>query len=335
MVKQSYEQHLVVREACLLPGGEWQRQPSAWAFIHFTHGVGYWLSARKAFELSAGSVLVLSPSLGGTIRASQISPAHIHFFTVEPRLLIGLVTLGERRVLEEAAEKPELSFQLIAGSEPIAERFRQLLCERRNRLRLRLQLLQLFLDSLGQSLEREASAKKVELDAKTRLEAYLKTLPEWGLVDVKFGELAEQACCTPRHLSRLFRQLMGKPFREKQLELRLARAEELLATTQLRVRQVAVESGFRSPCLFCATFKGQVGMSPAKWRRLVQKQEPIQLFRPTTSSLDRNTQGAAGISKNGAASQNTVLPEVAISTASLTSSCDGCPPARAQVNPSL
>ena len=332
MVKQSCEQHLVVREACLSPGGEWQRQPSAWAFVHFTDGVGYWLSARKALELSTGSVLVLSPSLGGTIRASQISPAHIHFFTVEPWLLIGLVTLGERSVLEEVADKPELSFQLIAGSEPIAERFRQLLSERRNRLRLRLQLLQLFLDSLGQTLEREASAKKVGLDAKTRLEAYLKTLPEWGLVDVKFGELAEQAGCTPRHLSRLFRQLMGKPFREKQLELRLARAEELLATTQLRVRQVAVESGFRSPCLFSATFKGQVGMSPAKWRRLVQNQEPIQSFLP---SLDRNTQGAVGISKNGVESQNTVLPEVAFSTASLTSSCDGRPPARTQANLSL
>jgi AraC-like DNA-binding protein len=271
-------------------------------------------------------VLVLSPSIEGTLRASQISPAHIHFFTVEPRLLFGLATFGERRVLEEAAAKPELSFQLIAASEPIAERFRQILCECRNRLRLRLHLLQLFLDSLGQSLEHEAIADSVEADAKKRLEVYLQTLPEWGLVDLTFGELAEQARCTPRHLNRVFRKLMGKPFREKQLELRLARAKELLATTQLRIRQVALESGFQSPNLFNGMFKRQIGISPGKWRRLVEKHEPTKSFRPRSSRLDRNTQGTVGISKDGPVSRHTGLPEVAISTASLAASRDACPP---------
>src|SRR5215471_3037782 len=119
-MKQSYKQHLVVREVSVLPGEEWIRQQGGWAFIHFTNGIGYFLSTRTALELSTGSVLVLSPSIHGTFRASQISPAHIHFFTVEPRLLFGLATFGERRVLEEAAANPELSFQLIPASEPIA-----------------------------------------------------------------------------------------------------------------------------------------------------------------------------------------------------------------------
>jgi len=334
-MKQTYEQHLVVREVSFLPGGEWSRQSMGWSFVHFTSGIGYWLSALQTLELPTGSVLVLSPSIEGTIRASQISPALIHFFTVEPKLLVGLVTLGEQRILEEAADKAELSFQLLAAAQPIAERFRELLRERRNRLRLRLQLLALFFDSLGKSLDREAITD--DLDVRRRLEIYLKTLPEWGLVDVKFSDLAEQARCTPRHLSRVFRKFVGKPFREKQLELRLARAKELLATTRLRIRQVAVESGYRSACLFNEMFKSQVGMSPGKWRRLVQKQQAqaAKAYHPTTTTADRNGQGAAEFQQIGARSRNPVRAEATLPPASLLASRDACTPARAEANRGL
>src|SRR5215471_11874871 len=58
------------------------------------------------------------------------------------------------------------------------------------RNRLRLHLLQLFLDSLGFNLDHAAITEKLDVDARKRLEVYLQTLPEWGLVDVKFSELA-------------------------------------------------------------------------------------------------------------------------------------------------
>jgi AraC-like DNA-binding protein len=72
--------------------------------------------------------------------------------------------------------------------------------------------------------------------------------------------------CSPRHLSRLFRQEVGASFREKQTEVRLARACELLATSNVKVVDVALTSGYQSPSLFNLVFKRHFGMSPGKWR---------------------------------------------------------------------
>jgi AraC-like DNA-binding protein len=86
------------------------------------------------------------------------------------------------------------------------------------------------------------------------------------LLELSFARLASQARCSPRHASRLFTELVGVSFREKQAELRLARACDLLATTDSKVAEVALESGYQSTSLFSAMFKQRLGISPAKWR---------------------------------------------------------------------
>ena len=55
-------------------------------------------------------------------------------------------------------------------------------------------------------------------------------------------------------------------FREKQAQVRLARAQELLATTESKVVEVALESGYQSLSLFNLMFKRRFGMTPARWR---------------------------------------------------------------------
>ncbi|HWF19415.1 MAG TPA: helix-turn-helix transcriptional regulator [Verrucomicrobiae bacterium] len=73
--------------------------------------------------------------------------------------------------------------------------------------------------------------------------------------------------CTARHLSRIFHELAGMSFRDKRAELRLARARELLATTNSKVVDVALESGYKSLSLFNLMFARRFGMSPGKWRK--------------------------------------------------------------------
>jgi AraC-like DNA-binding protein len=86
------------------------------------------------------------------------------------------------------------------------------------------------------------------------------------LLELSFAELVSKTRCSPRHVSRLFTELVGVSFREKQAELRLARACDLLATTDSKVVEVAQESGYQSTSLFSAMFKQRLGISPAKWR---------------------------------------------------------------------
>lgn len=56
-------------------------------------------------------------------------------------------------------------------------------------------------------------------------------------------------------------------FNDKRSELRLARALELLATSQLKVVDVALESGFKSLSQFNQLFARRFGISPGRWRQ--------------------------------------------------------------------
>jgi AraC-like DNA-binding protein len=73
--------------------------------------------------------------------------------------------------------------------------------------------------------------------------------------------------CSPRHVTRLFREELGASFREKQIELRLARACQLLANSNAKVVEVALESGYQSSSVFSELFKRRYGVSPGQWRR--------------------------------------------------------------------
>jgi AraC-like DNA-binding protein len=55
-------------------------------------------------------------------------------------------------------------------------------------------------------------------------------------------------------------------FLQKQTQIRLIRAQELLASTECKVVEIAFESGYQSLSLFNLMFKRRFGMTPAKWR---------------------------------------------------------------------
>jgi len=50
--------------------------------------------------------------------------------------------------------------------------------------------------------------------------------------------------------------------------LRLAKACELLASSNAKVVDVALESGYQSSSVFSELFKKHIGVSPGQWRRL-------------------------------------------------------------------
>ena len=87
------------------------------------------------------------------------------------------------------------------------------------------------------------------------------------LVNLSFAELVNVSRCTPRHLSRIFYEVVGMSFRAKRAELRLALACDLLASTEFKILDVALESGFQSLSLFNLMFARRFGMSPGKWRQ--------------------------------------------------------------------
>jgi transcriptional regulator GlxA family with amidase domain len=129
-----------------------------------------------------------------------------------------------------------------------------------------LQLLQVFIEVFGKELQGQGSRVEATSDAKERLREFINQTPASDLLHMNFSELVRITRCTRRHLSRIFHEVVGMSFRDKHTELRLVRARELLATTESKVVDVALESGFQSLSLFNLMFKRRFGMSPGKWR---------------------------------------------------------------------
>ena len=272
----------------MAPGGEWSPRAPGWMFVHVTSGVGYWMQPSKNLELPSGSTLIFSQAVQGTIRASQLGQAVIRFFRVEPERLAGVVTLGEKQFLQRAAERDGLNFRFLPSTDPASEEFAGV-CRRGNAstLRVRVQLLELFIRAFDNALGRQENEPAVELDAKARLEAFLGQMTASAMLDLSLSELVKEIRCTPRHLSRIFLETVGVSFREKQAEVRLARARELLETTNSKIYEVAMESGYQSLSLFNFMFRKRFGATPARWRKQLNSRKAARLV--TQAARPRRT----------------------------------------------
>jgi AraC-like DNA-binding protein len=273
----SYEPQLVINELALPPGGEWSPQLPGWLVIHVSSGVGYWLHTRLNWELPTGTVLLLSDQIQGCVRASQVGELRLHFFRTEPGRLTGLMSMADQTLMQNAAGDEKSSLRVIPPNTHFSDKIRELSSEKaRNSFPARVQLLQLFLEVFGGTFQYPQAEVTGVCDATERLRQILNQTPVSELLELSFSELASKTRCSPRHVSRLFTELVGVSFREKQAELRLARARELLATTDSKVVEVALESGYQSTSLFSTMFKQRFGVSPAKWRDQAKGRKPAK-----------------------------------------------------------
>ncbi len=265
--QRTYEPHLVIREISVPPGGEWVPRSPGWSLIQMARGTGYYLQPQLSQELKTGTALLVAGHGQGSIRASQLGGLSLCVFNVIPARLTGLITLGEQDFLETAAARKEFPLRILPPQNPVAVKMMELYAGRSSAgLLFRLNLLQLFAEVFGSELEQAASNWETA-DAKERLRVLLERTPSAELLEMSFDELARMTHCTSRHLSRIFRELVGMSFRDKRAELRLTRARDLLATSRSKVVEVALESGYKSLSLFNLMFTRHFGTSPGRWRQ--------------------------------------------------------------------
>jgi AraC-like DNA-binding protein len=282
----SYELHLTVREASVSAGMEYPSRFSNWLMLQVASGTGYWMHARQNLQLEPGTVLMLPPDSDGSIRASQMGNLSFSFFCVDPMRLTGLLTLAEQAFFRMAASREEFFARILPPHHPLASRLQELFGHRKQvGSLLRLQLLQKFIEILGDDLNRETIEPERGADAKQRLSEFLRTTQTSELINLSFSELVHVSRCTPRHLSRIFREVVGMSFRDKRAELRLAQACDLLAATELKIVDVALESGFQSLSLFNLMFARRHGMSPGRWRQKFRAVKPVAARSPRRGSL--------------------------------------------------
>ncbi len=84
----------------------------------------------------------------------------------------------------------------------------------------------------------------------------------------EFSELAALVNLSPSRLRHLFKVEAGQTPRQFLRELRLQRAEVLLRTTFLTVKEIASQLGLANSTHFVSDFKKVYGVSPAAYRLL-------------------------------------------------------------------
>jgi AraC-like DNA-binding protein len=83
---------------------------------------------------------------------------------------------------------------------------------------------------------------------------------------LSIAELARAADCSASTVRRQFHDALGIPPYEWILRLRIDRAQRLLATTNLRVKEIAAQVGFDDPFQFSRIFRQRAGQSPREFR---------------------------------------------------------------------
>lgn len=84
--------------------------------------------------------------------------------------------------------------------------------------------------------------------------------------DLSLGTVAEAVALSRQYLSSLFHQQTGSTFVDYITARRIERARHLLATTDLRVYEVASMSGYRNAKTFMTTFRDSTGVSALEYR---------------------------------------------------------------------
>jgi AraC-like DNA-binding protein len=262
--------------------------------VHIASGTGYWLQEQSRRELESGGVLLVVGDAPGRILASCLNGMALHYFTMMPERLTGLITQGEQDFFRQAAERRQ-HYQLLPPSHTVAGRMKLLSVGRNpGSLLARLQLLQLLVEAFD--IEVAQPAPRVnQADVKDRLRQFLRESPPAALLEISFDDLAQITHCTPRHLSRVFYDVVGMSFRDKRAEIRLARARELLATSQSKVVDVAFKSGYKSLSLFNRIFTKRFGISPGRWRQKNSDIKSVSRQRNGKSRLAANQNRLMGV----------------------------------------
>jgi len=118
-----------------------------------------------------------------------------------------------------------------------------------------------------------SAARTGAIKASTRLELATRArrgrdfLLSAGARSIPLKEVAREACMSPYHFHRTFRQLFGQTPHEFVTHYRVQRAAEDLRNTRKSVTQICFENGFASVSSFSTLFRKRLGTSPIKLRQ--------------------------------------------------------------------
>lgn len=86
-------------------------------------------------------------------------------------------------------------------------------------------------------------------------------------------QLCQHLSVSMSYFSSFFKEETGKTFIEYLTDLRMEKAKNLLAHSDLMLYRIAEEVGYEHPAYFTANFKKQTGFKPKEYRRRFRQEQ--------------------------------------------------------------
>lgn len=273
---------LLLNHSKLLPGEEWNVPEEGWIYCLVENGEGYLLGGAKPISCSKGGLLVSSGVRSLHLRASQIGGATIAWFWFVPSASVGILTLPERKCLENPkAGLSPLPWVLPAEHEA-SQLFQSAMRKgRRSSLSERSQLLGVVAMASLPLADASVTGSRGRLDAGDRLEEIVNRMTDDELHSLSAEQLANLCRCEKRRLLLLFRERFGESLPGQREAWRRIRACNLLSQPGASIASVARACGYEDSDAFRAWFRRQFGKAPAQW---VKDREGQPVTNAPTSS---------------------------------------------------
>ena len=89
--------------------------------------------------------------------------------------------------------------------------------------------------------------------------------------DFSLQEASEYVNLSPQHLSRIFKKEKGVTFIDYLTSVRIRKAIELFQNDELKIYDVAEQTGYATQHYFSNVFKKNLGVSPVEYRKIIKK----------------------------------------------------------------
>ena len=118
-------------------------------------------------------------------------------------------------------------------------------------------------------LERMVDAIKTNRDypSSVLLGVAMKYMQDRIHEELSRDQVADVACLSPSHFSRVVKQTFGYSFTDLLAKMRVERARELLARTEKSLIQITLDCGFSDQSYFTKVFQKYTGHTPGEYRR--------------------------------------------------------------------
>jgi AraC-like DNA-binding protein len=116
---------------------------------------------------------------------------------------------------------------------------------------------------------------KIDADLYRRLTRAREFMDDCYAAPLTLEDISREACISPYHFLRLFREAFKKTPHQYLTERRISAAKEMLQTKPITVTDVCFEVGYESLGSFVTLFHRHVGYTPRTYRRVFLINQPL------------------------------------------------------------